>query len=367
MQDGNEVIMIAITGGPCGGKSTFLAKVHGWLREFGIQPVVITETATELINAGITVDLLGLRAFEEALLAYQLERENRYLSAARQIKGARQIVILCDRGALDCAAYVEEEVFARIAGGIGHSVRSLMERYKMVVHLMTAAWGAEKYYTLSNNKARTEGIELARRLDVRTQQAWLGHPHHAIVDNRTGFDAKMLGALQSLARVLNMPKPMEIERKFLILNFDPSFIPQDAVVLNITQDYLVSDDQVERRVRISELYGQESFYYTEKTETGDPQVRHEDDFLIDRKRYDELLVERDPILKTVKKERNCFIFRGKKLEVDMYTAPQSIVGLVAVEVEISKVDERIEFPDGWQIQEVTGVKKYKNRSLAERS
>jgi len=362
----NEIFLIAITGGPCGGKSTFLAKVHDWLQSYGIQSIVITETATELINAGITIDLLGLEAFEETLLGYQLEREERYLSAARRTEGGRQVVILCDRGALDCAAYIEKDVFAMIAGRLDYTLRDLMNRYKLVIHLVTAALGSEESYTLSNNTARTESIEEAQRLDAKTCQVWLGHPHHIIVDNQTGFDAKMLRALQSFARVLNMPKPLEIERKFRVLNFCSGFIPADAVVLNITQDYLISDGEVERRVRISELYGQQSHYYTEKVETGDPEARHENDFLITEQRYKELLAERDPALNTIRKKRSCFFFAGRKLEVDIYEAPKSIVGLVIVEAEIPKIGENIEFPPGWEVEEVTGVKEYKNRGLAER-
>lgn len=50
-------------------------------------------------------------------------------------------------------------------------------RYDAIIHLVTAADGAEKYYTLDNCVARSETPELARLLDLNTQKAWLGHPH----------------------------------------------------------------------------------------------------------------------------------------------------------------------------------------------
>ena len=59
--------------------------------------------------------------------------------------------------------------------------------------MVTAADGAEEFYTLENNAARTEGVDLARMLDKWIQKAWAEHPHHHIVDNVTvkGFDKKL--------------------------------------------------------------------------------------------------------------------------------------------------------------------------------
>jgi len=48
----------------------------------------------------------------------------------------------------------------------------------MVLHLVTAADGAEKFYTLENNQARSETPEVARIVDRKTQMVWNGHPYH---------------------------------------------------------------------------------------------------------------------------------------------------------------------------------------------
>jgi hypothetical protein len=42
--------------------------------------------------------------------------------------------------------------------------------------LVTAADGAEKFYTLENNGIRIESVEEAREVDARTCRAWIGHP-----------------------------------------------------------------------------------------------------------------------------------------------------------------------------------------------
>jgi hypothetical protein len=50
------------------------------------------------------------------------------------------------------------------------------QRYTAVLHLVTAANGAEPFYTLENNETRLESAEEARRLDDRVLRAWVGHP-----------------------------------------------------------------------------------------------------------------------------------------------------------------------------------------------
>ncbi len=47
------------------------------------------------------------------------------------------------------------------------SIRLRDARYDQVVHMMTAAKGAEPFYQLDNNATRSEGLELARELDTK--------------------------------------------------------------------------------------------------------------------------------------------------------------------------------------------------------
>ncbi|RCN37346.1 hypothetical protein ANCCAN_16760 [Ancylostoma caninum] len=46
----------------------------------------------------------------------------------------------------------------------------LNKRYDQVVHLVTAADGAEEYYTLANNQTRKENVEAARKMDDKTRK-----------------------------------------------------------------------------------------------------------------------------------------------------------------------------------------------------
>jgi len=51
-------------------------------------------------------------------------------------------------------------------------------RYDQVIHMVTAANGAEPFYQLSNNPSRSEGLELARERDCKAAQVgracWVG-------------------------------------------------------------------------------------------------------------------------------------------------------------------------------------------------
>jgi hypothetical protein len=46
-------------------------------------------------------------------------------------------------------------------------------RYDCVVHLVTAAIGAEEFYSKSTNAVRSESLEFARELDSEIQQLFI--------------------------------------------------------------------------------------------------------------------------------------------------------------------------------------------------
>jgi hypothetical protein len=73
-------------------------------------------------------------------------------------------VLLCDRGACDGKAYIDPGGWAKVIGrrGLAHDVPIREGRYHAVFHMVTAASGAEPFYSLLNNGTRTETPELAR-------------------------------------------------------------------------------------------------------------------------------------------------------------------------------------------------------------
>lgn len=73
-------------------------------------------------------------------------------------------------------------------------------RYDRAIFLSSAAEGAEDFYSLDNNVARSEGIETARALDKKTLEAWTGHPHLTVIANRPGetFQDKIEHAVKAV-------------------------------------------------------------------------------------------------------------------------------------------------------------------------
>ncbi len=366
-----DISFVVITGGPCAGKSTAMAKFTELLQKSGYRVINLSEGATELIMAGFPPTTPG---FQVHLLNFLHMRYAHYYHMIRTTYDGRPTVILCDRGILDAKAYMSADEWDKLLQELGLSESELMARYSLVIHLVTAANGAESFYTLSNNSARDESPAKARELDERTIEAWLTHPHHFVVDNRTAFAEKINRAVAHFARVLNMPQPTEIERKFLIKNFAPDMIPSKAVTLSIVQHYLTEMPGVsERRVRATTTEkGETSYFYTEKDVTSDPMVRLEREKRISRSEYEELLLQRHPKLGVIEKTRHVFVYKGKRFELDVFASSKlkdDGKNLVLLEVELGSTDEDIVIPLSLSpfMEEVTKDKNYRNRTLAEKA
>lgn len=109
-----------------------------------------------------------------------------------------------------------------VAAAVAEAVARMRdERYDAVLHLVTAADGAEENYTLQNNATRTETVEQAVAVDCAIREAWLGSPAHRIVGNRGpgGFEGKMDLCVSSLSRQLGLPLPGAVKR-FWVLRCD---------------------------------------------------------------------------------------------------------------------------------------------------
>ena len=89
-------------------------------------------------------------------------------------------------------------------------------RYNSVFHLVTAADGAESFYTKENNTTRMESIPEARKLDADTQRSWLGHPHHYIFGNETDFEGKLRSLISTVSSQVGIPSFEKSTVKFLL-------------------------------------------------------------------------------------------------------------------------------------------------------
>jgi hypothetical protein len=179
-------------------------------------PTMIVLSGGMILMGGLTVD--QRIHFQSLLIKLQIYIEDYFTKLAAMSK--MPAIILCDRGTMDPYAYVSPDEFQAILDEEGWNIVGLRDRrYDCVVFLVTAADGAEDHYTLSNNVARSEGIELARELDRKTQIAWNGHPHLTIVPNIKveTFKQKIQRAVHAVEKCLGINSENRYDTKYLVL------------------------------------------------------------------------------------------------------------------------------------------------------
>ncbi|MBE6683312.1 MAG: hypothetical protein E7595_04055 [Ruminococcaceae bacterium] len=358
-----QITKIVITGGPCAGKSTAMSWIQNAFTQIGYTVLFVPETATELITGGVAPWTCGTNAeYQKCQMRLQIEKEKIFEQAARTMT-ADKILIVCDRGALDNKAYMTETEFAEVMSFIGSNEVALRDSYDAVFHLVTAAKGAEEFYTTANNTARTETVEEAAELDDKLISAWTGHPHLRVIDNTMSFDDKMRKLIEEIDSFLGEPEPLEIERKFLIEYPDIEWLESNPSCkrIEIIQTYLKSAEGEEIRVRQRGVDGSYVYYRTAKKKVSDVK-RVEIENRLSQAEYLKLLMEADTTKRQIRKTRYCLTYESKYFEIDIYPfwSDKAIA-----EIELSNENEEIIFPKQIKvIKEVTDDDSYKNASLA---
>ena len=202
------ITKIALTGGPCAGKSTALSRIGQLFTGLGYKVIFVSETATDLILGGIAFGSIPTVDFQTSVLALQLFREKNFEACARKLPDEK-ILIVCDRGALDGKAYISPDEFAEILDRASTSEAELLANYDAVFHLVSSADGAAEYYSTEQNTARTESPEQAAMLDRAVIEAWAGHPHFRVIDNSTGFEEKLRRLMREIKHFLMRVKPRQ--------------------------------------------------------------------------------------------------------------------------------------------------------------
>lgn len=370
---GKGMLRICLTGGPGAGKTEICSHLAEELENRGYFVFFVPETATELMLNGIRPNnYITGTAFQSFVIDKQLSKETLYNDLANYYPEDK-IVIFYDRGLLDGGSYIPHDEFITLLQEKGLTVADVYSHYDAVLHLVTAADGAERYYqwnnpesdSVGNNASRLETPEQARVQDKKTLNAWVGHPHLRVFDNSTDFEGKVKRVVKEVFALLGEPEPKEIERKFLIKKPTAAEIAKLGCVAqtDIIQTYLKSTNSiVERRVR-QRGTPQDGyiFYYTEKRDVGLGE-RIEREERISQAEYIRYLTEADTSLHMVSKRRFCFMFSNHYFEMDVYAFDSDYA---IVEVELNDLNEPIDMPDLTVIKEVTGDSWYKNKYIAQ--
>lgn len=172
------MLIIVLTGGPGGGKTTLINELSNdpqWEGQFAALP--------EAISLMRDIHILPReKLFQRVMVHLQMALEDG-LKRAFGPDSSRQI--FSHRGSLDPLAYwldrgwPEDEFFSYT----GTCREDLYRRYAAVIHLVTAADGAPDYYKRWPDAHRPETPEQAIRLDRLLEQVWSSHPRYFRLDN----------------------------------------------------------------------------------------------------------------------------------------------------------------------------------------
>ncbi|XP_038215865.1 TRPL translocation defect protein 14 isoform X3 [Zerene cesonia] len=355
------VYKLVLTGGPCGGKTTGQSRLSTFFENLGWKVFRVPETATVLLSGGVKfVDLSPEEAesrlniaggkcrqdckrcaaaglalanqsdcankFQENLLKTMIQIENTFFELGRTCQ--RNCLIICDRGAMDASAFISKEKWeAMLNANNWNSVELRDNRYNHIVHMVSAANGAEDFYSTEDHACRSEGVELARELDYNAAAAWVGHPYFDVIDNSTDFDKKMNRLIACVCQRIGIETGDRLnvnakKRKFLVktpLPSDAEFPPfQD---FDVEHNYLQSDvrkAQVRLRKRgqkghWSYIHTVRKFHPNGQSVEVRTQLTHRD--------YLNMLPQRDDAHFTIFKKRRCFIYNNQYYQLDIYRQP----------------------------------------------
>ena len=190
-----ETSVIALTGGPGGGKSTLLRH----LREhpFLARQVVVMEEAIHLVRF---VRLSHTTpAFQCALVAIQAGTED-FLRQDRQ--GTDTCAIVSHRGTLDPCAFWQSfgnsrESFFEMTGT---TLEDHYRRYDLVIHMESAAVRVPEAYVRYPHAHRPEDIQQAAGLDHLLRELWSRHPSYVKIEGTVDVAAKLLKAIELVHR-----------------------------------------------------------------------------------------------------------------------------------------------------------------------
>jgi CYTH domain-containing protein/thymidylate kinase len=360
-----DIKRIVLTGGPCAGKTTALVRIIEHFSNLGFKVFAVPEVPTMYSQGGWSYLTPNPKLYYEgelAILKTQLALEDSFMHLAETC--TKPTFVVCDRGTLDISAYIDRGMWDELCEKCGTTTNELRKRYDAVLHLVSAADGAEQYYTTATNSTRyeqanEEGLRLARDLDKKVNRAWTGHPHLRVIDNHNNFDTKLNHVLKAISNVLEIPQPVEDERSYLV---EVTGELPECVESEITQTYLVADPDCEIRLRRRDWGSEVVNVHKTKKRLANGEVL-ETERQVTNALYESLLQQADPYRATIRKTRRSFIWKGQYFEIDTFHEPVSNLTILATKGVARQ--ENVNFPPSIRvIEDVTGNPKYVNYNIA---
>ena len=100
-----------ITGGPCAGKTTAMSWIQNAFTQKGYKVLFVDETATQLSNGGAGWKFTrDNKEYQYRVTELMHAKERAFTEVAKTFEDDK-VLVVCDRGALDNRAYMNEEEY----------------------------------------------------------------------------------------------------------------------------------------------------------------------------------------------------------------------------------------------------------------
>ncbi|KAK2189748.1 hypothetical protein NP493_98g04011 [Ridgeia piscesae] len=314
-----------------------------------------------------------------------MQIENTYFDLASSCDS--NCLVICDRGTMDGSAYLAPEQWEKMkCKNKWNNVELRDNRYNQVIHMVSAANGAELFYCTDTHTTRYEGLEHARDLDRATAQAWVGHPYFDVIDNSTDFDRKVMRMVAAVCNRLDIDAGDRLaldshKRKFLVHSLPPDSVFPEFQDFIVVHDYLVTPNrQMQARIRrrgqnvrwdqTNCCWDMETGNWTYTHTIRRPEINNERPELkmqISAREYKLLLAQRDKDHHTVYKKRRCFLWNNQYFQLDIYDEPcvPRCEGLLLLETYTTHLKkDDLQLPTFLEIErEVTHERQYSMYNL----
>jgi len=361
-----KIWRLVLTGGPCGGKTTGQARLATFFENIGWKVYRAPETASVLLAGGVNFADLTEKAavqFQENLLRTMLQIEESFFALAEA--SDKDCLVICDRGSMDASAFVSRDQWDGILANTGCNEVDIRDnRYNQVVHMVSSANGAERFYTVDNHATRLEGLDEARMRDKMAAEAWVGHPYVDIIDNSTDFETKINRLIAAVTQKIGIDTGDRLRTNARKIKFvvnsplpDNSAFPSYAD-FNVRHHYLrTGSRQVQSRLRKRGRQGRWSYIHTIRSQVSGQWIDVKTP--LSHREYTHMRQQEDKDHYTVCKTRRCFVYDNQYFQLDIYKEPchPRCKGIVLMETYTTLTTEELRkrLPDFLNVgDDVTG-------------
>lgn len=192
------MVKILITGGACAGKTEIIQTIKNEYQNKGYNVFILNEIPTQLITNGVTSQRIGKMEFIELVIKMYLEFDANYNEF---LITTDKSIILYDGSPLDVLKFISKDEFNKIANKYNTSFNKIINYYDKIIFLETIAKKYPQFYTLENNSARLNDINMAvERNDILAN--YYDSVNYVYVEGCSNFNEKKNKIIEIIDEIL---------------------------------------------------------------------------------------------------------------------------------------------------------------------